>query len=278
MSFLSPVVLTDVARLSWCEASVEAGHLLWIMLPLDDTETNQNCVIPSIKHREIINRGVQATPLLGPVEFSRGTVTFSGYFAGTCTVLHSFTFVDDFPKASDLVDSVKGDFHLMRLICEALTSGIYTVDETRRYAKDICAAYHHTKRHRRPSRRMPDVHFNNSHAGPAHLALIKSPLKTTPVIFWSAARLPPGRLIAVDLNAQVVARDELEGNTLLILSVPPGGEMRGRALHKVGPTSHVFVPKDRDVVRARLYNGHVFGGPVERFRVGGEVCWRCGSG
>ncbi|EHK97496.1 putative Heterokaryon incompatibility protein 6, OR allele [Glarea lozoyensis 74030] len=152
-----------------------------------------------------IHQGVQATPLLGPVSLSPiGTLTFSAYLAGTCTILHSFPFVADFPQPADLVASVNGDLHLMTLVCEALTIGIQTAAETRKYAKDLCAAYHHARRH--PSRRpkhVPHVQFNNSHAGPAHLALIKSPLKTTPVIFWSAADLPEGRLIAVDLNAQV---------------------------------------------------------------------------
>ncbi|EPE24144.1 hypothetical protein GLAREA_07994 [Glarea lozoyensis ATCC 20868] len=265
--------------LSWCEASVKAGHLLWIMLPFSPPSHPQNCIIPSLTHRNTIHQGVQATPLLGPVSLSPiGTLTFSAYLAGTCTILHSFPFVADFPQPADLVASVNGDLHLMTLVCEALTIGIQTAAETRKYAKDLCAAYHHARRH--PSRRpkhVPHVQFNNSHAGPAHLALIKSPLKTTPVIFWSAADLPEGRLIAVDLNAQVVARDELEGRTFLILSVPPGGERSGRALHKVGPTSHVFVPGDGDLVRARVYGGHVFRGPVERWRVGGGECWRCGG-
>jgi hypothetical protein len=102
-------------------------------------------------------------------------------------------------------------------------------------------------------------------------------LKTTPILVFAERQIPRGELVAVDIDAAFVGTRDQERHVLMILSVPPGGVKSGRALPRFGISSSVFVPKDGDVEKAFQFNGHVWNSPLERYTVGGKICWHCSS-
>jgi hypothetical protein len=119
--------------------------------------------------------------------------------------------------------------------------------------------------------------INKRPKGHAHLALLTNNLKTTPILVFAERQISRGELVAVDIDAAFIGTRDQERHVLMILSVPPGGAKSGRALHRFGISSSVFVPKDGDVENAFQFNGHVWNSPLERYTVGGKTCWHCSS-
>lgn len=296
---ISGVVIKPISNASteqvwraWLEQSIRAGHLLWAVLPQDVQARvySYNCIIPSFESRRqsLVNNRVQSTPLLGPVEIQNGAVKFSGFIAGTCTIITSLGHIkhdEDF--ITMVVATTKGDLDLTRHIYAALCSGSDTKEESGNSAQWQCALYRQdsmswirkvaSRRLRKLKSKIGEpkgMRVNLWAEGNAFLAFVENDLKSTPIIVFMVDQIPEGRLVAVDLNAKA-GSSENEKHILMIVSMPPDGVLRKRSLHKVGISSAVFIPKDQDVERAKNMNGHVYDRRIETFEVGGEGCWYC---
>jgi hypothetical protein len=277
---------------TWWEKAIQEGHLIWALLPryLQMTADDCNCVMPSFKGRlqSLSQNQISRTPPLGPVEVQDGTVKFSGFLAGTCTIVKAFGRIKNNTvlMLRELIEFSNGDLGLARQLCAAFTSGTHNREDSDSVAEWECAFYHWRLKTNLPNA-SEDIYQNTEDSpgelkgllvnyiseGNVFLALVQNSFKTTPILVSSDEQTPEGQLLAIDLNAK--AAEGKESRMLMIVSVPSAENTDNRSLHRFGISSELLIMEDQDVGKAEQINGHVYDTQIETFEVGGKTCWYC---
>jgi hypothetical protein len=283
----------------WWEQCIRDGHLLWAMLKLFNENDKHGCVMPPFQTRiaSLRDSPIDWTEPLGHVVVQEGSIRFWGYIAGTCTIS---AFLCEVPIANekglslypDMVNLVKGDLSIARDLCAALTSGLHTAAESEREAQWLRSQYRGGVDVDHPTViclakwALFDLRFGARKnlvsmtvgAGKVYLARIENELKMTPILVYASTTIPQGRLIAVDIGTKAGPRDgPAETGHLMILSVPDGGARRDQALHRVGISGQLFIPRDRSLDRAKRFNGLVHKEQLQELYMGGKHCYFCSS-
>ena len=140
----------------WCEKAVGEGHVRWALLPSYVSPQSKaiqslhirNCTFPDfyMRHKSSSASQLDSIKPLGPVKVDSGSVTMSGRWAGSCTLLRRLGGVYENPvnqihRDMTLILFANGSWPLALTIALAFGAGRYSTQQTRVIARVLQSSF-----------------------------------------------------------------------------------------------------------------------------------------